>query len=148
MLELIPLLLSAAKPLLDRLIPDENARAAAQEELQKALISQQGAIQQAIAEAAKAQAEVNLEEAKSPSMFVAGWRPAVGWVCVFGFGYSFILQPLMNGVLALFHVATLPGLDTGPLMTLMMGMLGLAATRTVEKVQGVASPNMGAPPKK
>jgi len=148
MLEILGLVMPEITSILNRLIPDANARQAAQDEIQKSLIEQQGAIQQAIADAAKAQAEVNLEEAKSPSMFVAGWRPAVGWVCVIGFGYSFIIQPFTTWILTLLNVQPLPGLDTGPLMTLMMGMLGLAATRTIEKVQGVASPNMGVPIKK
>ncbi len=90
--------------------------------------------------ATKAQTDINLAEAKNPNLFVAGWRPAVGWVCVLGLGYDFLLRPLLPWAVGLFHqaVPVLPALDMGSLLTLLGGLLGLGGMRTVEKLQGAA----------
>lgn len=137
MLEIIGLLLPAIAGVLNKIIPDANARQAAQEQITAALIAQQGAVNQAIAEAAKAQAEVNLKEAESPSVFVAGWRPFVGWVCGVGCAYAFILQPVLNAVSSWGHWPLPPSLDTSSMLGLLMGLLGLGGMRTLEKVHGV-----------
>jgi len=88
--------------------------------------------------AVQSQLQINTEEAKHDSVFVAGWRPFVGWVCGAAFAYNFIFQPLF-----LFIVTTwkwdappLPTLDFGPMMTVLLGMLGLGAMRSYEKVKG------------
>ena len=89
-------------------------------------------------ELAKGQLEVNKVEAASKSMFVAGWRPAVGWVCVLGMASNFIIIPMANVGLAIAESSiTIPLIDTSTKMPVLMGMLGLGAMRTVEKVQGV-----------
>lgn len=137
MFEIIGLLLPSITGVLNKLIPDANARQAAQEQITAALIAQQGAVNQAIAEAAKAQAEVNLKEAESPSIFVAGWRPFVGWVCGVGCAYAFILQPVLNAISSWGHWPLPPSLDTSSMLGLLMGLLGLGGMRTLEKVQGV-----------
>lgn len=86
-----------------------------------------------------AQVDVDKTEAAHPSVFVAGWRPFVGWVCGSGFAYQFVLRPIVNGVLAAFGVPVVfPGIEVDALNTLLFGMLGLGAARTVEKVKGVA----------
>ena len=90
-------------------------------------------------ELAKAQLEVNKTEAAHKSLFVSGWRPAVGWTCVFGLVYSFILHPLLSWASSIWGIPVPPMLDTGPLMTLLFGLLGLGGFRTFEKVKGVAS---------
>jgi hypothetical protein len=84
-----------------------------------------------------AQTEVNKVEAAHSSLFVAGWRPAVGWVGVFGLGYTFIISPFLGLV-----VDTVPTVDTNTLMTLVLGMLGIGAQRTFEKIKGVATGNL------
>ena len=90
-------------------------------------------------ELAKGQLEVNKVEAASQSMFVAGWRPAVGWVCVLGMASNFIIIPMANFGLALAESGvTLPLIDTSTMMPVLMGMLGLGAMRSVEKVRGVS----------
>ena len=142
MFEILGLLLPGITKVLDRLIPDTNARQAAQDQITQALIAQQGAVQQAIAEAAKVQAEVNLKEAESPSIFVAGWRPFVGWVCGIGCAYAFILQPLVNAFATWMHWPTTPNLDTSSMMGLLMGLLGLGTMRTAEKIKGVDRQSM------
>lgn len=81
-----------------------------------------------------AQIEVNKEEAKSPSFWVAGWRPSVGWICSAALFYEFLAHPLLIGS----GYASMPDLPVEDLMTLLFGMLGLGAFRTVEKVKGVA----------
>ena len=85
------------------------------------------------------QAMTNLEEAKHSSVFVAGWRPALGWICATGIGYSFIIQPLAVLVATLTgYTGPFPDLDTGVLIGLVTTLLGVAGLRTFEKHQGVA----------
>ena len=85
------------------------------------------------------QLEVNKVEAASKSMFVAGWRPAVGWVCVLGMAMNFIIVPLGNFGLSVANIeVVIPMIDTSQMMPVLMGMLGLGAMRTVEKVQKVS----------
>ena len=90
-------------------------------------------------ELAKGQLEVNKVEAASKSMFVSGWRPAVGWVSVLGMASNYILIPFSNFGLALAKSdVVIPLIDTTTMMPVLMGMLGLGAMRSVEKVQGVS----------
>lgn len=79
------------------------------------------------------QADINKTEAASTNWFVAGWRPMAGWSCDAGLAYAFLIQPLLMacGVHA-------PVLDTGTLIGLLTGMLGVHVNRTVEKIRGVA----------
>lgn len=89
-------------------------------------------------ELAKAQIAVNQKEAAHKSLFVAGWRPAVGWVCVLGMASNFMVIPLANFALALAEsTIVVPILDLTQMMPVLMGMLGLGAMRTVEKAKGV-----------
>ncbi len=82
-------------------------------------------------ELAKGQLEVNKVEAAHKNMFVAGWRPAIGWICGFALMYSTILSPILG------IWFTVPPVDSSLLTTVLMGMLGLGAMRTVEKAKGV-----------
>lgn len=85
-------------------------------------------------EIAKAQIEVNKTEAQSRSWWIAGWRPATGWICALAMGYHFIIQPFLIFFLALFGMKMdLPSFDMDTLMTVLLGMLGLGTLRTVEK---------------
>ena len=89
-------------------------------------------------ELAKGQLEVNKVEAAHKSLFVAGWRPAIGWICGLGMASNFILIPMANSILALTGSAVVvPLLDTGEMMPVLMGMLGLGAMRTIEKTKKV-----------
>jgi len=87
-----------------------------------------------------AQTDINKVEASNSSIFVSGWRPAIGWVCALALAYQYLLKPLVMGILPNFGIAIapLPGLDDN-LWQLMMGMLGMGGLRTMEKMQGVAS---------
>jgi len=91
-------------------------------------------------ELAKGQIEINKIEAAHKSVFVAGWRPFVGWVCGIALAWHFILSPLTIFVVALIGAAipTLPEFDMSSLLTVLMGMLGLGGLRTFEKFKGVS----------
>jgi hypothetical protein len=85
------------------------------------------------------QLEANLAEAASPSLFVAGWRPFIGWVCGAACAWNWIGMAMAKFVLtALGHPVTLAPADLAEMWPLLMGMLGLGAFRTVEKIRGVA----------
>ena len=86
---MIELLVGAISPLLDKFIPDADQRNKLAHEI--ATMTQRQAH-----EIAKAQIEVNKTEAGHKSLFVSGWRPAVGWVCVTGMGFNFVAVPLGN----------------------------------------------------
>ncbi len=86
----------------------------------------------------KAQDVVNQTEAANTSIFVAGWRPWVGWVCGMAFAYTFILQPFCGLIAsAVGHPIALPALDLSSMMPVLLGMLGLGGMRTYEKVNGI-----------
>ena len=90
-------------------------------------------------ELAKGQIEVNKAEAAHTSMFVAGWRPAVGWCCVLGMTGNFMVIPFTNFVLALLEIeVVIPLIDLETMMPVLMGMLGLGAMRSYEKTKGVS----------
>ncbi len=85
------------------------------------------------------QLAVNAEEAKSTSLFVAGWRPSVGWICALAFAWQFVILPITLVVaVAIGHPLVLPVFDTASMSTVLMGMLGLGGFRTVEKMRGKA----------
>lgn len=88
---------------------------------------------------ALAQAEINKIEAAHRSLFVAGWRPFIGWVCGLGFLWAFIGHPLFEWAAALSGRAiTAPHIVTDNMLELVLALLGLGALRTVEKLQGRA----------
>lgn len=125
---LVDALLGIGGKLIDKLIPDPAARDAAKLDLLK--LQQSGELA-----AMLAQTEINKVEAANTSVFVSGWRPAIGWVCALAMGYQYLLRPF----LAAFNPAlAFPGLDDN-LWQLLAGMLGLGGLRTFEKVNGVAS---------
>lgn len=129
---MLNLLVGPITGLLDKVIPDKDLKAKLSHEI--ATLAERHA-----QELAKSQLEVNKAEAAHKSMFVAGWRPAVGWVCVLGMFSNFIAIPLGNFVLAVYGSdIRVPLIETGEMMPVLLGMLGLGAMRTVEKVQKVS----------
>ena len=133
---MIPAILTALVPalgtLVDRLIPDKAAAQRAKDEMEAALVK-------ASNEAALAQVEVNKIEAGHSSVFVAGWRPAIGWVCAAALAWAFIVAPVATWGMAVFGVReTLPAIGTDNLFELVLAMLGLGGLRTFEKLKGVA----------
>lgn len=91
--------------------------------------------------AMQGQLDANKVEAGNSSVWVSGWRPAVGWICAFALGYQFIVQPLLGALLIAIHhppMQPLPMLDTGTLVAgLLAPLLGLGGLRTLEKVKAV-----------
>jgi hypothetical protein len=87
-----------------------------------------------------AQIELNKVEAGHRSIFVAGWRPFIGWVCGFALGYHFIIHGFLSWGLKLYDPAleAPPVLDFAPLMTVVLSLLGLGGIRTLEKIKGKA----------
>lgn len=85
------------------------------------------------------QLKINEAEATNPSLFVSGWRPAAGWVCVSGLAYTFLLQPIMAWASDIYKCPVPPAIDMSMLFNLLVGMLGLAGVRAYEKVQKVAA---------
>ena len=118
--------------LLDKFIEDKDQKNALAHEI--ATMSERHA-----QELAKGQLEVNKVEAASKSMFVAGWRPAVGWTCCVPLLSNYILIPMANfGLLLAEMNVEVPSLDMSAMMPVLLGMLGLGAMRTVEKTQKVS----------
>jgi len=91
--------------------------------------------------AMQGQLDIDKQEAASTNVFVAGWRPAVGWTCALALAWEFVLKPLLQFILIATHhppMVPLPALDTGTLIAgLLAPMLGLGGLRTAEKIQGV-----------
>ena len=77
------------------------------------------------------QAEINKVEAQSRHWFVSAWRPFIGWICGFAFGFHYIVMPLLIAYTDIKPVE----FDTNSLFTVLMGMLGLGGLRTFEKLK-------------
>lgn len=119
-------------PLIDR-IPDPNERARAKEQIEQQMLA-------AMTSLVQGQLEINKAEAQHASIFVAGWRPGIGWICGAALGWNFIVQPIASWGAFLYGIDLegMPTLDTGELTTILLGMLGLGGLRTYEKRLGVA----------
>lgn len=131
-------LFSAAQSLIERFFPDPEKKAAAQLELLK--MQQNGDLAQLAAETdlAKLQIQVNLEEAKSTNWFVAGWRPGIGWVCGAALAYAALIEPLARFVSKVWfgYSGEFPAISTDLTLQILMGLLGLGAMRSIEKIKG------------
>ena len=137
LLALVPALLPALGTLIDRLIPDKA-------EAERARLDMEAALVNAANQAAMAQVEVNKIEAGHSSVFVAGWRPAIGWVCAASMGLYYIPMAVMGTglwVWACIEAKALvprPELGTGEIIGLVISLLGMGSLRTTEKLNGVA----------
>lgn len=117
--------------LIDRLIPDKAEAEKAKAEMEIKLL-------EAANEVNLQQIETNKIEAGHRSIFIAGWRPFIGWTCGGGFAWAFVGQPLAVWVVAVTgSTITLPALDTAPLLEMAFAMLGLAGMRSWEKSRGL-----------
>jgi len=110
--------------LLDKFIEDKDQKAALAHEI--ATMSEKHAL-----ELSKGQLAVNAVEAAHKSLFVAGWRPFCGWIAGLALMYSTIIAPIIS------IWVDVPAIDSSLLTTVLMGMLGIGAMRTAEKVKGV-----------
>ena len=122
-------------PIIDKaldLIPNENDRQRAKEDMERGILD-------AANQALLGQLEINKVEAAHRSIFVAGWRPFIGWVCGAGIAWAFIGQPIANWAVEAFGLGVpLPIIPTDNLMELVLAMLGMGGLRTFEKLRGVA----------
>lgn len=129
-------LIEPVSRLLDRVIPDPDARAKARLELIKEENAGYFRELELALEADRAQIDVNRQEAASASLFVAGWRPFIGWVCGAAFAYHFVLQPWLAFIFAASgHPFATPEFDMDTLTTVLLGLLGLGGLRTIEKMR-------------
>lgn len=128
-------IITAFMPVIDKLvglIPDPNAR-----EKEKASLVQQ--LVTIVSTESANQAEINKAEAAHSSIFVAGWRPMIGWVCAISFAWFYLGAPIISWMLAIAGVqVALPVFNQNNLMELTFGMLGLGALRSFDKWKGTA----------
>ena len=89
-------------------------------------------------EQALGQLEVNKAEAATGSMFVGGWRPAVGWCCMTAMAVNFVITPIFGPLIEAYTVVKMVPLDMSEMMPILLGLLGLGGMRSFEKSQGVA----------
>ena len=108
------------------------------------LIELQQAGELAFLDAAKQQdanqASINVAEAQNSSIFVSGWRPAIGWICATAIGYAYIIQPLLSWILYIYKPELKPPqFPMDHIFELLFGMLGLGGLRSYEKIKGVST---------
>ena len=138
-------LIKGAESLISEAITDKDKKNELNAQLKRLQLETENRLLEREHDAKIAQIEVNKEEAKSKSLFVAGWRPAVGWTCCFAMVFNFIIQPLILWILPILSVwypeaakiTPPPALSLGEMLPILMGMLGLGAYRTYEKKNGV-----------
>ena len=130
----IPAMVKTGLDILDKVVPDSDAKRRAQEAWQLRVL-------EIAAQEATQQSATNTVEAANPSLFTSGWRPFVGWVCGFSFLWICFGQPLFSWIYVLVTKQPAPvvELPTEMLMTTLLGMLGLGTLRTLEKIKSVAS---------
>ncbi len=136
-------LFELGKTAIEKIWPDPSKRA---EELRKLEhIKQQGnlALLDAHLKVMIGQMEINKEEAKSKQLFIAGWRPAVGWIGALAFGYVSIIEPILRFVTMLNgYDGSYPEIDTNLTIQVLIGMLGLGVMRSFDKKNGVQTDSL------
>ena len=125
-------IIGVAGKVLDKFVEDKDLKTKLAAELKTQLIALD-----------LSQAETNLEQAKHPSIFVAGARPSIMWICAFALAWQFIGAPIASWVVVMWYpTVILPVLETRELTGLVLALLGLGTMRTAEKWKGVARNNM------
>jgi len=128
---MIDKLIGPVTGLLDKFIEDKDQKARLAYDL--ATMADQHA-----QEIAKGQMAINLSESQHKSLFISGWRPALGWVAVLGMFGNYITIPFTNFAMAILEIdITIPLIPLETMMPIVMGMLGLGGLRTYEKQKGV-----------
>ncbi len=132
MLGIVDSVVGVAGKVLDKFVEDKDLKAKLDAELKSQLINLDAL-----------QAQTNLEQAKHPSIFVSGSRPAIMWICAFALGWQYIFAPMISwGLVIWYPVVELPNLETEELTGLILALLGLGGMRSLEKTKGVARENM------
>jgi hypothetical protein len=132
MIGIVDSVVGVAGKVLDKFVEDKDLRLKLDAELRSQLINLDAL-----------QAQTNLEQAKHDSIFVAGARPAIMWICAFALAWQYIVGPIASWVLTIYDpLIQLPTLGTEELTGLVMALLGLGAARSYEKSKGVARNSM------
>ena len=132
MLGIAESVIGVAGKVLDKFVEDKDLKTKLAHELKSQIVSLD-----------LAQAQTNLEQAKHPSIFVAGARPAIMWICAFGLGWQFVFQPVAAWIIAVSGSdVLLPLFETEGLMPLTLSLLGLGGMRSFEKYKGIQRENM------
>jgi hypothetical protein len=120
--------IGAGLKIINKFIPDPQEKIKAEKELRDSLLA-----------ADLAQLEVNKQEAAHRSVFIAGWRPFIGWTSGTAFCMHFVGLPLIQvASIYLDFVPPVIAFDMDSLLTVMLGMLGLGGMRTYEKIKKVS----------
>ena len=132
MLGIAESVIGVAGKVLDKFVEDKDLKTKLSHELKSQIVSLD-----------LAQAQTNLEQAKHPSIFVAGARPAIMWICAFGLGWQFVFQPVAVWIIAVGGIdVVLPIIETEGLLSLTLALLGLGGMRSFEKSKGIQRNNM------
>ena len=132
MLGIAESIIGVAGKVLDKFVEDKDLKRKLESELKSQIISLD-----------LAQAQTNLEQAKHSSIFIAGARPAIMWICAFGLGWQFVFQPVAAWILAVSgSELMLPLFETEGLMPLTLSLLGLGSMRSFEKFKGIQRNSM------
>ena len=124
--------IGVAGKVLDKFVEDKDLKAKLETELKTQMLSLDAL-----------QAKANIEQAKHPSIFVSGSRPAIMWICAFGLGWQFVFQPICLWALAIWATdVVMPVIPTEGLMTLTLSLLGLGGMRSFEKTKGIQRDNL------
>jgi len=136
-------LIRGAKDLISEAIPDADQKRQVNLELDRLADN----ADQRLHEQLMGQIAVNQTEAQHRSLFVAGWRPFIGWVGGVGVGWTFVASPLVEWLSRLGGwTGTMPELDTAQLMTLVLSLLGVGAMRSYDKAKGTSNDVLTVPP--
>lgn len=130
---LIPALLPAVTDIIGRFLPEnKEERAKAERQIEQQLATH-------LAKIDLAQLDINKQEAAHRSVFVAGWRPFIGWSCGLALAWTYVMTPMLQFILAQTgHLIDLPVMDMSQMMPVLMGILGLGGLRTFEKFKKVS----------
>ncbi len=130
---LLPTLLPVVTDVIKRFLPeDKEAAKKVEREIEQQLSSH-------LAQIDLAQLEINKNEAAHRSLFVAGWRPFVGWSCGLALAYTYLIEPVATFIMAQTgNLVDLPNVDLSTMMPVLLGMLGLGGLRTFEKFKKVS----------
>ena len=129
---MIAQILGLAGPILDKFVEDKDTKNKIAAQLEQQLVGLQAA-----------QAQANIEQAKHPSLYLAGARPAIMWICARGLRTNFFIMPMAEWATAIWSPGIeLPSLQTEELMSLVLALLGLGGFRSFEKSKGVARENL------
>ena len=137
-------LFSLGESLINRFFPDESQRTEQMIRLKE--LEQKGNLAElnAFVIGLQGQLNINAKEAEHKSIFVAGWRPFVGWVGGLGLAYISILEPIMRFIASMSgYTGEFPEIDTTITLQVLMGMLGIGVMRSFDKKNQVETNDVG-----